>query len=445
MGKLVALFCSLLVLVLPAAAQDLFPLQSHPDGTAWPTEAWDTGAMPAGTDAEVEALVAEVMGRDKTDLMGETRAVVIIHDGRLVFEAYRDGFGPETKQVSWSMAKSITQALVGRAVQLGLIADIDVAMPTPFEASDPRSAITWRQWLNMTDGLDYKEINATSFADNDVVHMMYGRGKYDVLAYVREELPLIHAPGTQWNYSTAGFHLVSWAWQRELEQLGTSLPLNNRVLEEELARIEEITTELQASADASEDVQSFDFDEYERQARENFATYQSLPRPQKTNLTEHFFVSNFFFELIGMDAQPEFDSAGTFLGGSLVWASARDFAKFGYLYLRDGVWEDERLLPEGWVDFARTKTPADNANIYGAGWWITAYGEDRSHAQNAKTPPWDAFHAGGHEGQTIWVVPSRDLVIVRLGLMSNAGENWEALYEWNQQIARAFPEVGAAD
>ena len=58
-----------------------------------------------------------------------------------------------------------------------------------------------------------------------------------------------------------------------------------------------------------------------------------------------------------------------------------------------------------------------------------------------RPPPWDAFHAGGHEGQTIWVVPSRDLVIVRLGLMDNATENWDALYEWNQEIARAFPEV----
>jgi CubicO group peptidase (beta-lactamase class C family) len=151
------------------------------------------------------------------------------------------------------------------------------------------------------------------------------------------------------------------------------------------------------------------------------------------------------FTPLGMDFRIEGDSVGTFLGGSLVWASARDFAKFGYLYLRDGVWEDERLLPEGWIDFARTETPADNANIYGAGWWITAYGEERTHAQTAKTPPWDAFHAGGHEGQTIWVVPSRDLVIVRLGLMTNAGENWEALYEWNQEIARAFPEVSLGD
>ncbi|MCR9079485.1 MAG: beta-lactamase family protein [Hyphomonadaceae bacterium] len=419
-----------------AMAQDLFPLQSHPEATAWPTKAWDTGAMPAGTDAEVEALVAEVMGRDKTDLMGETRAVVIIHDGKLVFEAYRDGFGPETKQVSWSMAKSITQALVGRAVQLGLIADIDAAMPTPFEDSDPRSAITWRQWLNMTDGLDYKEINAPSFAENDVVHMMYGRGKYDVLTYVREELPLIHEPGTQWNYSTAGFHLVSWALADRVRR-SSPRPRPHPICTEHMQLpSQEYLQEQRELCDSYTG----------RVAWANFGL-QRVKKRFHAPIGYDRRISNYFVEvqlgLIGMDVQPEFDPAGTFLGGSLVWASARDFAKFGYLYLRDGVWEDERLLPEGWVDFARTKTPADNANIYGAGWWITAYGEDRSHAQNAKTPPWDAFHAGGHEGQTIWVVPSRDLVIVRLGLMSNAGENWEALYEWNQQIARAFPEVGA--
>lgn len=441
MGKLIALCCSLLVLVLPAAAQDLYPLQSHSEDAAWPTEVWDTGAMPSGTDAAVDALVAEIMRRDKSDLMGETRAVVIIHQGRLVFEAYRDGFGPETKQVSWSMAKSITQALVGRAVQLGLIEDIDAVMPTPFEADDPRAVITWRQWLNMTDGLDYKEINAPSFAENDVVHMMYGRGKYDVLAYVREELPLIHEPGTQWNYSTAGFHLVSWA----LQQASDPPEIGPFGSEQDFEQYQRVVRKRIADGNADDQ----DWSRINAYIQEGQVAAANLPVSRRASflLSRHFALwpQVYLFQTIGMDAQPEFDPAGTFLGGSLVWASARDFAKFGYLYLRDGVWEDERLLPEGWVDFARTKTPAANANIYGAGWWITAYGEDRTHAQNAKTPPWDAFHAGGHAGQTIWVVPSRDLVIVRLGLMSNASENWEALYEWNQQIARAFPEVGSRE
>ena len=379
------------IAALPADAQELVPLPPQPAELAWPTNGWETGEMDAGVAAIVTPLIDTAIAGEKNELMGETRAVVIIHEGKLVAESYRDGFGPDTKQISWSMAKSVTSALVGRAVALGLIKDIDVAMPTPFEAGDPRAEITWRQWLTMTDGLDYTEIGATSMADNDVIQMMFGKGRFDVLDYVKSDLPLIHEPGTHWNYSTATFHLIGRAVQGLLQDI--PMP--------------------------------------------EFATDQGLQ-------LDRSFLQEILLRPIGMDALVEFDAAGTYLGGSLVWASPRDFAKFGYLYLRDGVWDGERLLPEGWVDFARTKTPADNSNVYGAGWWITAYGAPLTHAQNATTPPWDAFHAGGHEGQTIWVVPSRDLVIVHLGLMENTDENWSALYEWNQAIARAFPDVAAA-
>lgn len=392
--------------------------------------------MPGETARDVDALTAQALSTEKDEVMGETRAVVIIHKGYLVAEAYRDGFGPETKQVSWSMAKSITQALVGRAVHLGLIEDLDAPMPTPFDPRDPRAKISWRHWLTMTDGLDYKEINATGLADNDVVNMMYGRGKFDVLAYAEAELPLIHTPGKVWNYSTAGYHLISRALETPeriiAQEVGTfrRTPHKERWLQpnQERSFCQE-RTDSEGGAGAHCHwvlIRSEDF----------FARIPSFAEAKEPALL----LSELALSL-SMDAQPEFDASGTFLGGSLVWASARDFAKFGYLYLRDGVWDSARLLPRGWVDFARTDTQAENANIYGAGWWITAYGAERSHAQTAKTPPWDAFHAGGHEGQTIWVVPSKDLVIVRLGLMSNAPENWEALYEWNQQIARAFPDV----
>lgn len=321
--------------------------------------------------------------------------MVVVHRGRLVAERYAPGFGPETRQISWSMAKSITSALVGRAVKLGLIDNIDEAMPSSFKDGDPRAEITWRQWLNMTDGLNYTEIGEADLQKNDVVQMMFGSGKYDVLAYVRDELPKMHEPGTVWNYSTAGYHVISGA----LEQV----------------YVDDLRKRLSMAADP-------------------------VPEPAYPTATERL-VPGVLLERLGMNTQPEFDPTGTFLGGSLVWASPRDFAKFGYLYLRDGMWKGTRLLPEGWVDFSRTKSPANNVNVYGAGWWITAYGEERSHRQNAATPPWDAFHAGGNEGQTIWVVPSRDLVIVRLGIMPNSPENWEALYEWNQSVARTFPEV----
>ncbi|MEQ8558349.1 MAG: serine hydrolase [Henriciella sp.] len=402
LGKRVIVAAACMMVGLSAAAQELAPLPPQPEGLAWPTDGWEEGALPEGVADDVQALVGEAMQKEPGEPMGVTRAVVIIHDGKLVLEAYRDGFGPETKQVSWSMAKSITSALVGRAVKLGLIEDIGAPMPSTFDADDPRSEITWRQWLTMTDGLDYTEIGATDLATNDVVQMMYGPGRFDVTQYVVSELEPIHEPGTVWNYSTAGFHLLGRALQNVVGlRTGCSTHANQEMLE----------------------------------GSSPVTPCEPSDAPMANWMGEKFFSP------LGMDAQPEFDAAGTFLGGSLVWASARDFAKFGYLYLRDGVWEGERLLPEGWVDFSRTDPDVTDSNIYGAGWWITPSETPSLEGQAAVSPPYDAFSAQGHEGQTIWVVPSRDLVIVRLGLMPNGGDNWPALYEWNQQVARAFPET----
>ncbi|MAN47377.1 MAG: serine hydrolase [Alphaproteobacteria bacterium] len=361
-----------------ASAEPLVPLPPQPDELAWPTSGWETGEMPAETATLIQPVIDRAMAGELADPMGETRAIVIIHHGKLVFETYRNGFGPDTKQVSWSMAKSITSSLVGRAVNLGLIDDLDAPMPTPFAAGDPRAEITWRQWLTMTDGLDYLEIGATDLMTNDVVQMMYGAGRFDVLQYAQDNLPRVHTPGVVWNYSTAGFHLISHA--------------------------------LQQVSGAADFTDWFD---------------RNLADP------------------IGMDAVIEYDTAGTYLGGSLVWASARDFAKFGYLYLRDGMWDGRRLLPDGWVDFSRTDPQETEANTYGAGFWLTPSANPVPASQAAHSPPYDAFSAQGHEGQTIWIVPSRDLVIVHLGLMDNAGDNWPHLYEWNQEIARAFPPIAA--
>ena len=377
--------------------------QTIPQQDIWPASAWVTQPLPDAAAEDVTRLIDIVMARDLDDEMGETRAVVVIHEGRLVAEAYREGFGPDTKQVSWSMAKSITQALVGRAVQEGLIADIDAPMPGPWAEDDPRAAITWRQWLTMTDGLEYNEIGEADLAKNDVVQMMFGAGQADVVGYV-EDLPLAHEPGTVWNYSTAGFHTIGRAIQSALGLRSGCSSSGNRANATSISPI--------------------------------------TPCAPETDSNMARWLEGVLFDPLGMDAVAEFDAAGTFLGGSLVYASARDFARVGYLYLRDGVWEGERLLPKGWVDFARTESPGENVNVYGAGWWITPpEGVERSHRQAALTCPCDAFHAGGNEGQTIWVVPSKDLVIVRLGLMPNSEENWRALYEWNQELARAFPDV----
>jgi len=117
------------------------------------------------------------------------------------------------------------------------------------------------------------------------------------------------------------------------------------------------------------------------------------------------------------------------VGSSYVYASARDFARFGYLYLRDGVWGDERLLPAGWVDHARRQHVIDvESNLgYGSQWWTLP-----------EEP--DALVASGYEGQHIIVCPSRDLVVVRLG-KTVADLRPNVLASLRRLIA-AFPATG---
>jgi CubicO group peptidase (beta-lactamase class C family) len=121
------------------------------------------------------------------------------------------------------------------------------------------------------------------------------------------------------------------------------------------------------------------------------------------------------FDRIGMaSALIEPDASGTFVGSSLMFATARDWARFGLLALNDGVSNGSRVLPEGWVRFMTTPAPAAPEGEYAAHWW-RKLGANRGASGRAPLLPPDAFHAAGHGGQYVTVVPSRGAVIVRLG------------------------------
>lgn len=126
------------------------------------------------------------------------------------------------------------------------------------------------------------------------------------------------------------------------------------------------------------------------------------------------FPTKELFNRIGME-HPflESDSTGTFVGSSFMYATARDWARFGQLYLQDGVWENERLLPEGWVKYSVTPTSVSEEHGYGAHFWLDIPEEYKS--LERVTLPEGTFHAVGHEGQFITIVPSHNLVVVRLG------------------------------
>lgn len=376
------LAAAVLVFVTSAEARTLHPLPPQPAGVAWPTQEWPEAPLPDDADRPAFDLAVTEAFAGVHEQLGETRAVVIIQGGRLVFERYADGYTRDTRLNSWSMAKSVTHALVGAASMQGRVS-IDAPMGNPhWPASDRRASITWRDWLNMVDGSDYNE-SAENIAHAGNARMLFGEGRTDVARWAAER-PLIHDPGTHWNYSSAGTLLISDALTRAVvPQSANAIDRRNR---------------MRAWMD------------------------QSL------------------FDRIGMNPVVEFDPQGLFYGSSLVWATGRDYARFGYLYLRGGVWDGQRVVPEGWVDFARTPGPDPNTDVYGAHWWLTPTTgpgrPDRSLiTDNAMA---DAFSAQGHEGQIIVVVPSKDLVMVRLGLFHGGTEAWDALGDWSTRLIGAF-------
>ena len=297
------------------------------------------------------------------DETGETLALVVQHRGQLVAEAYADGVTADTTLISWSMAKSITHALVGMAQMDGLL---DVQAPTGIAMwqDDDRKHITLQHLLEMRSGLawieDYVEGN-----ESDVIEMLFGSGKDDHAAYAINQ-QLSSTPGSEWYYSSGTTNIVA-------RLLGNV-----------------------------------------------------LGDKHGSNMKTKSFIQERLFNAIGMtSANAQFDAAGTFVGSSYVYATARDFAKFGELYLRDGVWDGKRILPHGWVDHARAQTVIDDetGQGYGAHWW-TQPGEPNS------------IIASGYEGQQIFVLPERDLVMVRLG--KTISEKRDAVRAGLFEIARMF-------
>jgi len=119
--------------------------------------------------------------------------------------------------------------------------------------------------------------------------------------------------------------------------------------------------------------------------------------------------ADMFQHKIGMhSAVMEPDAAGTFVGSSYCYATPRDWAKFGQLYLNDGLWEGERILPAGWVEYTYTPAKASE-NGYGAFFWLNQDGE-------MADVPKNTYSCQGFQGQRVFILPSQNLVVVRMGL-----------------------------
>jgi CubicO group peptidase (beta-lactamase class C family) len=123
-----------------------------------------------------------------------------------------------------------------------------------------------------------------------------------------------------------------------------------------------------------------------------------------------------FYRIGMLHTTMEPDAGGTFVGSSYCFATARDWARFGLLYLNDGVWNGERILPEGWVKYSTTPASGADKGQYGAQWWLNAGAAGNASNRIYPDAPTDLFWADGYEGQSVFVLPSKDLVIVKLAL-----------------------------
>jgi len=112
------------------------------------------------------------------------------------------------------------------------------------------------------------------------------------------------------------------------------------------------------------------------------------------------------------------DASGTFVGSSYMYTTARDWARFGLLYLQDGVWNGERILPEGWVDYTRTPTPP-SLGEYGGMWWLNASDAGKPDTKEWPDMPEDLYYASGHDGQDVVIFPSQNMIVVRLSVSRN--------------------------
>lgn len=309
--------------------------------------------LPVAADLEptvredLEEAVRGAFSEPDPNRKRNTRAVVVLHRGRIVAEAYAEGFDRSMPLAGWSMAKSVTGTLVGIAADRGYLNPARAAPVPEWQGdTDPRGDVTVNHLLRMSSGLAFDE---TYSGFGDVTYMLFAvpsAGGYAA------RFPRVHPPGSHWHYASGTTNILS------------------RMLKHRLG-------------------------------------------PD----TYHRFPHSALFEPIGMtSAVIEPDPSGTYVGSSFLYATARDWARLGQLYLQDGTWRGRRVLPEDWVTFSRTPAPADHRGRYGAHWWLNRGPNDTPTARPFPSLPRDLYRASGFEGQQVMVVPSRDAVIVRLGM-----------------------------
>jgi CubicO group peptidase (beta-lactamase class C family) len=316
--------------------------------TPWPMgDVLPKEALPPQIDA---AKLKQAIDAAFEPATGMTAAFVVTWKGRLIGERYGQGINETTPLESWSMGKSVTATLMGVLIKDGVY---KLTQPAPIpewqKPGDPRAKITIANILNMSSGL---RIRAPQDPDYDASlgypdHLYLYTGGVDSFKYAATRPPQ-WPPNTVGRYRNTDPVLINY-----LVRLGV----------------------------------------------------------EKRGQDYHAFPQRALFDKVGVRTMVmETDPFGNFLTQGYEFASGRDWARLGNLYLQDGMWNGQRILPEGYAKFVSTLAPAweaDKRPIYGGFFWINGDG--------GFPVPKEAYHMAGAGGQTTLIIPSHDLVVVRLG------------------------------
>lgn len=338
-------------------------------------------AISANPGAPTKALAREIDDLFVGEGLGETRALIVMKDGKLAAERYAEGYDTDTRFVSWSMAKTVTAIMIGQLVGDGLLR-LDSPAPVPRwqRSGDPRAEITLRHLLQMRSGLEHTEAGDPPFESSEV-RMLFLDGRDDMADYATAQPPEAE-PGTKFEYSS-----------------------NTTVI---LADIAARTLSGGNGAEAR------------RQA------------------VSDYLHARLFDPLEMSSMVPEFDRAGTLVGGSLMHASARDWAKLGELLRRKGSHRGEQLVPRSWID--AMVRPSPKSPHYGLQTWLNRPNGLDEHPLFPDSAPHSLFAMIGHMGQYVIVSPEQGLTVVRLG-HSNAQER-EAMLKQLAEIIDLYPSPG---
>jgi CubicO group peptidase (beta-lactamase class C family) len=343
--------------------------------TPWPMgDRPDASPLPAEIDrAKLDAAVDAAF----SDPAALTAAFLVVYKGRIVAERYGAGATKDTQLESWSMGKSIIATLFALLVKDGTYTiDQPASVAAWHEAADdPRARIRNADLLHMSGGLKFQGNQEPGGASNEGYpdHYYIYTGAVDVFDYSINR-GVEFPPNTEGRYRNCDPLTIGYLIKQAVTKRGE----------------------------------------------------QYLTWPQRA-----------LFDRIGIRRQViETDPYGNFILTGYDFGTARNWARLGLLYLHDGMWQGQRVLPEGWSRFVSTLAPAWKRPVYGALFWINGDG--------GWNLPKETYLMAGAGGQNTFIVPSRDLVIVRMGHFRGAAAGRRTLNAAFTKLLEAIPASGVS-